>query len=185
MPSFSIILIVNKWSVMLLRCTTTFHSDGLVNWMYECDLWIGIRSGRHFISSRGRFSWRIFWQTLQRSRSAGPSFQWDTDNVPHSWKPSKWLGCHQRRVQKNQNPQRQTPADCNDVSTMGIVRWYIHRVECGQQYHPTCKTHLAHSGWQVLVLWLSMTPVLHFTNCTHNHSTLLTYPRQKTNTTVE
>jgi len=70
---FSSVLIVNKWSVMFPRCTTTFHSDGLVNWLCECDFWIGIRSGRHFISSRGGFSWRLFWQTLQRSRSAGPS----------------------------------------------------------------------------------------------------------------
>jgi len=73
LPSFSIILIVKKWSVMFSRCTTTFHSDGLVNSLYECDFWIGIRCGRHFISTRGGFSWRIFWQTLQRSRSAGPS----------------------------------------------------------------------------------------------------------------
>ena len=73
LPSFSIILIVNKWSVMFPRCTTTFHSDGLVNWLYECDFCICIRSGRHFISWRGGFSWRIFRQTLQRSRSAGPS----------------------------------------------------------------------------------------------------------------
>ena len=27
LPSFSILLIVNKWSVMFPRCTTTFHSD--------------------------------------------------------------------------------------------------------------------------------------------------------------
>ena len=31
LPSFIIILIVNKWFVMIPRCTTTFHSDGLVN----------------------------------------------------------------------------------------------------------------------------------------------------------
>ena len=60
LPSFSIILIVNKWSVMFLRCTTTFHSDGLVNWLYACDFCICVRSGRHFISCRGRISWRIF-----------------------------------------------------------------------------------------------------------------------------
>jgi len=85
---------------------------------------------------------------------------WDGDNVPHSWKPNKRLGCHQRWVQKNQDPRRQTPAHCNDVSTMGTVRWYIHQVEWGQQNHPTGKTYLAHSSCQVLVLWLSMTPVL-------------------------
>ena len=39
-PNFSSVLIVNKWSVLLSRCTTTFHSDGLVNWLCECDLWI-------------------------------------------------------------------------------------------------------------------------------------------------
>ena len=69
---FSSVLIVNKWSVMFSRCTTTFHSDGLVNWLHEYDFWIGFNSIRHFISSRGGFSWRLFWQTLQRSRSAGP-----------------------------------------------------------------------------------------------------------------
>jgi len=31
LPNFSSILIVNKWSVMFPRCTTIFHSDGLVN----------------------------------------------------------------------------------------------------------------------------------------------------------
>jgi len=31
LPNFSSILIVNKWSVMFPRNTTTFHSDGLVN----------------------------------------------------------------------------------------------------------------------------------------------------------
>jgi len=31
LPCFSIILLVNKWSVMFPRCTSTFHSDGLVN----------------------------------------------------------------------------------------------------------------------------------------------------------
>jgi len=41
LPNFSSVLIVNKWSVMFSRCTTTFHSDGLVNWLCECDLWIG------------------------------------------------------------------------------------------------------------------------------------------------
>jgi len=41
LPNFSSVLIVNKWSVMFSRCTTTFHSDGLVNRMCECDLWIG------------------------------------------------------------------------------------------------------------------------------------------------
>ena len=55
LPSFSIILIVNEWSVMFPRCTTTFPSDGLVNWLYKCDFWIGIRSGRHFIYSLGGF----------------------------------------------------------------------------------------------------------------------------------
>jgi len=86
---------------------------------------------------------------------------------------------------KTQDPQRQTPADCNDVSTVGTVRWYIHRVECGQQDHPTGKTHLVHSGCRVLVLWLSMTPVLNFTNCIHNHFTPLIHPRRKANITVE
>ena len=64
---------------------------------------------------------------------------------------------------------------------------YFHREECSQPDHPTGKTYLAHCGCQVLVLWLSMTPVLHFTNCIHNHSTPLTThnPRQKANTTVE
>jgi len=71
--NFSSIIIVNKWSVMYPRCTMTFHSDGLVNWLYDCDFWIGIRSGSRFISSGGGFSWRLFWQTLERSRSAGPS----------------------------------------------------------------------------------------------------------------
>jgi len=95
-------------------------------------------------------------------------------------------GMSSKTSSKNQDPQRQTPANCNQFpSHMGTVRWYIHRVECGQQDHPTGKTHLAHSGYQVLVLWLSMTPVLHFTNCIHNHSTPSTYPRQKANTTVE
>jgi len=32
LQNFSSVLIVNKWSVMFSRCTTTFHSDGLVNW---------------------------------------------------------------------------------------------------------------------------------------------------------
>ena len=73
LPNFSSILIVNKWSVMYPRCTRLFHSDGLVNWLHEYGFWIGYRSGMHFISSRGGFSWRLFWQTLQRSRSAGPS----------------------------------------------------------------------------------------------------------------
>ena len=59
--------------ILFPRCTTSFHSDGLVNWLYECDFWISIRSGRHFISSQGGFSWSLFWQTVQRSRSAGPS----------------------------------------------------------------------------------------------------------------
>jgi len=31
LPNFSSIQIVNKWSVMFPQCTTTFHSDGLVN----------------------------------------------------------------------------------------------------------------------------------------------------------
>ena len=31
LPSFSIILIVNKWSVMFPRCTSTLYSDKLVN----------------------------------------------------------------------------------------------------------------------------------------------------------
>ena len=31
LPNFSNVLIVSKWSVMFSRCTTTFHSDGLVN----------------------------------------------------------------------------------------------------------------------------------------------------------
>ena len=31
LPNFSSILTVNKSSVMFPRCTTTFHSDGLVN----------------------------------------------------------------------------------------------------------------------------------------------------------
>jgi len=39
-PNFSSVLIVNKWSVLLSQWTTTFHSDGLVNWLCECDLWI-------------------------------------------------------------------------------------------------------------------------------------------------
>jgi len=30
-PNSSSVLIVNKWSVLLSQCTTTFHSDGLVN----------------------------------------------------------------------------------------------------------------------------------------------------------
>ena len=41
LPNFSSVLIVNKWSVMFLRCTMTFCSDGLVNWLCECDLRIG------------------------------------------------------------------------------------------------------------------------------------------------
>jgi len=39
-PNFSSVLIVNKWSVLLSQWTTTLHSDGLVNWLCECDLWI-------------------------------------------------------------------------------------------------------------------------------------------------
>jgi len=31
LPNFSSVLTFNKWSVMFPRCTTTFHSDGLVN----------------------------------------------------------------------------------------------------------------------------------------------------------
>ena len=145
------------WFHVFPRCTTTFHSDGLVNWLHECDFWIGFNNVRHFLSSRGGFSRRLFWQTLQRSRSAGP---WML--VPHSRKPSKSLGCHQRRVQTNQDPQRQTPTDCNDVSTMGTVRWYIHRVECSQQDHPigkhTLRTVAAkylYSDWVWLLCYIS------------------------------
>ena len=85
----------------------------------------------------------------------------------------------QKSSSRHQDPRRQTRAYCNDVSTMGTVRWCIHRAECGKQNHPTGKTYLAHSGCQVLVLSLSMTPVLHFTNCVHHHSTPLAQPTPK------
>jgi len=94
-------------------------------------------------------------------------------------------GMSSKTSSKKSRPSKTNACWCNDVSTMGTVRWYIHRVECGQQDHHTGRTHLVHSGCRVLVLWLSMTPVLYFTNCIHNHSTPLTYPRRKANTTVE
>ena len=115
------------------------------------DCWIGIRSGRHFISLRGWFSWRLFWQTLERSRSAGLSMLVRYRRcVPHSRKPSKWLWYHHRRVQKNQNPSRQEPVDCNDISrgncamihsTSGVRPTrspYLRKIPCTQWLPSTC-----------------------------------------------
>ena len=166
-------LVLRSWGyVLLFSCP--------LNWVYQCDGGISIRTWRHFICSRGGFSWKLLWQTLKRSRSAGLSMLLRCRQFTSQPKNSNWLGCHQRRAQNHQDLQKQEPSDCNDVSTMGNMRWFIYHVEYSQQDHPTCKKHLAHSGCQTPVLWLSMT----LTNRIHEHITPLTThnPRQDANT---
>ena len=83
---------------------------------------------------------------------------WDGDNVPHSRKPSTWVGKPQKRVQTHQDLHRQEPADSNHALTLGTVWWCLHQVKWGQRNHRTCQKNLARGGCRAPVLWLGMLP---------------------------
>jgi len=95
------------------------------------------------------------WQCTAREALARVCW-WNHDNVPHSQKPCSIVGASQNRVERHQDPQGQEPVDCNDVSTLGTVRWCLHQVERGQRNHPASERKNARGGRQVPVLCPSL-----------------------------